>query len=728
MSLKNKNCTRTEKGTYNKTFIHYLNQFNSKSIKNENEIELQHETLSLRKIMIKTLSKKPFNKLINLNNNQIKILNRFLDERNFIISSCDKNVGFAIMDKDTYLNLCNEHLNSNNNTYKKLEYNPLTEITNKIKTQLIELNNNGHISDVLLKHLNNNLIQYRVGKFKINPKIHKIKLGIRPIIASINHPTSRMSFVLDFIFKPLVEETEIVLKDSQNLLQDANEISFEENENIHINTGDFESLYTNMDSSKTTEEICNFLTIKKFKNEHISIFGIMMFLKLIFECNVFKFNKDYYIQQKGLAMGCICGPSTANLYLYIKEKNWLNINKPLLYRRFIDDLVHINNKRLDTEDLKNQFDGLNLNIEEGRIVPFLDLNITIDHLKNKIKFFLYIKPTNTFQYLHVKSNHPQHIFKNIPKSLFIRVRRICTDKYDFFFHSRDLFRQLQKRGYEFNFLYKILKNVSKLDRNDLIKYKDKKTIENKFSIRICMGFDQNYLDLKKDIIENFKQIKKDNQWLNEFKINYTNSVLPNFKKLLIDKFNFKFKNSSYTKKCREENCKTCPFVHSGSYIKLKNFMLPFKSFTNCKSEGIVYIIKCTKCDIFYIGESEFSAQKRISQHIYDIKSFVPYGIHKFTLNKIIPNTQKRKRLSRKLEFNICIFKPFKKITEVAEHFNLKDHDLNVHFKFSIFEKNLRDKVIRQSTETDIMNIVAMFGTIINRKIPNHKYIKKLCFA
>jgi hypothetical protein len=44
-----------------------------------------------------------------------------------------------------------------------------------------------------------------------------------------------------------------------------------------------------------------------------------MFLKLIFECNVFKFNKDYYIQQKGLAMGCICGPSTANLYLYIKK-------------------------------------------------------------------------------------------------------------------------------------------------------------------------------------------------------------------------------------------------------------------------------------------------------------------------------------------------------------------------------------------------------------------------
>ncbi len=30
-----------------------------------------------------------------------------------------------------------------------------------------------------------------------------------------------------------------------------------------------------------------------------------------------------------------------------------------------------------------------------------------------------------------------------------------------------------------------------------------------------MGFDQNYLDPKKDIIENFKQIKKDKQWLNK---------------------------------------------------------------------------------------------------------------------------------------------------------------------------------------------------------------------
>ena len=42
-------------------------------------------------------------------------------------------------------------------------------------------------------------------------------------------------------------------------------------------------------------------------------------------------------------------------------------------------------------------------------------------------------------------------------------------------------KNFKERGYEFNFLYKILKNVvSNLNRNDLIKYKDKIKIENKF--------------------------------------------------------------------------------------------------------------------------------------------------------------------------------------------------------------------------------------------------------
>jgi len=51
------------------------------------------------------------------------------------------------------------------------------------------------------------------------PKIHKSKFRIRPIIASINHPTPLLSFVIDLIFQPLVIKNETYLKDSHNLIQ-----------------------------------------------------------------------------------------------------------------------------------------------------------------------------------------------------------------------------------------------------------------------------------------------------------------------------------------------------------------------------------------------------------------------------------------------------------------------------------------------------------------------------
>ena len=40
----------------------------------------------------------------------------------------------------------------------------------------------------------------------------------------------------------------------------------------------------------------------------------------------------------------------------------------------------------------------------------------------------------------------------------------------------------------------------------------------------------------------------------------------------------------------------------------------------------------------------------------------------------------------------------------------------------------REKDIRQSVETDLINFVKNFGEIINKKIPNFKFIKKLCFS
>ena len=266
---------------------------------------------------------------------------------------------------------------------------------------------------MLFKHLK--FDNCKLGKFKIMPKIHKLKFGTRPIIASIDHPTSSLCFVLDYILQPLVVKNETYLRDSQNLIQYCEDIKLDDVNDLEIGTADFESLYTNMDSEKVIEKICGFLESIKYKNDHIDIYGIKTFLSLVFLNNIFKYENRFLIQVIGIAMGCICGPTVANFYLYILERIWYRINRPLVYKRFIDDIVYLNKGKLNQNDLNNQFDGLKLNYLTDKKVPFLDLYVEIDTLKKKIKFNLYTKPTNTFQYLHINSNHPKHIFKNVPK-------------------------------------------------------------------------------------------------------------------------------------------------------------------------------------------------------------------------------------------------------------------------------------------------------------------------
>ena len=54
-------------------------------------------------------------------------------------------------------------------------------------------------------------------------------------------------------------------------------------------------------------------------------------------------------------MGSLCGPYIANLFVYIYEKKWMFIHKPLIYLRFIDDLFIILRRLSHLESLKKAF-------------------------------------------------------------------------------------------------------------------------------------------------------------------------------------------------------------------------------------------------------------------------------------------------------------------------------------------------------------------------------------
>ena len=63
---------------------------------------------------------------------------------------------------------------------------------------------------------------------------------------------------------------------------------------------------------------------------------------------------------------------------------------------------------------------------------FLD---TMSHLADdKVAVDLYTKPSDSHQYLLSTSCHPPHCSKNIPYSLELRIRRICSDDETYFNH------------------------------------------------------------------------------------------------------------------------------------------------------------------------------------------------------------------------------------------------------------------------------------------------------
>ena len=137
----------------------------------------------------------------NLSTEQINCIKFYKKHKPFLISYCDKNVGWALISKDLYLEIVNDHLFSNLNTYRLLDTNPLEDTKFKINNELETLNKNGHISNRLFNKLKlkpNN--KYNLGKFYILFKLHKSDFGIRPIFNCLDHPLVGLCFFIDLIF------------------------------------------------------------------------------------------------------------------------------------------------------------------------------------------------------------------------------------------------------------------------------------------------------------------------------------------------------------------------------------------------------------------------------------------------------------------------------------------------------------------------------------------------
>ena len=81
----------------------------------------------------------------------------------------------------------------------------------------------------------------------------------------------------------------------------------------------------------------------------------------------------------------------------------------------------------------------------GTELPFLDINLHISD--DKIQTSVYYKETDTHNYLHFSSFHPDHCIRAILYSQFLRLRRLCPEDDDFLVGSREMLTFFSLRGY-----------------------------------------------------------------------------------------------------------------------------------------------------------------------------------------------------------------------------------------------------------------------------------------
>ncbi len=640
--------------------------------KKNKKYDIQKELVDFQLDIYEYFSKKAiyFEKLkTNITKDEYFVFTRFLNNKPFKLVECDKNIGTAIISHQLYKELCLKNLDTPD--FELISFDPLEEIKLKIRNNLEDLFQNNDISVKLLDFLI--LDKPKLGNYRVLMKIHKNKFSTRPIINCRSHPTENLSSIIDTILKPIIVLTESYIQDSQNLLQKTKEKIFDLD--CALYSCDFEGLYSNIDLDHALHVIYEFMK-DKINSIHLNSKAFYVLLKLIFENNYFIYDKKYYRQLKGIAMGTKAGPSIANIYLYILEKSFLYIHRPLFYSRFIDDIFIIVLNGFDISLLPTFFRNLKLNITEKNSEPvvFLDLNIKLNQQTKKLNFTVYKKPTGTFQQLLCSSNHQKKIIENNPFGSYLRIRRICTYSHDYIHLARILTNQLITRGYKRKFLLKISHTVLKLDRNKLIEYKPKKTIDFTDCVLLRMNFDLNYVQIQNDLRKIFKDCFKDHPIFRSFKLKILNKTQTNFGCLTINniKPDLLLLNKYSIKKCGIYNCSTCPNLVTDQFIKLNNFYVPLNLKVNCNTKNVIYAIYCKLCkDVYYIGETERKVSARFKEHLRDIANFVPY-----------------------IRYNPV----------VAYHFNLKGHITKRDIKFYIIQDDLKILKSRLDFENDVIQL------------------------
>lgn len=584
------------------------------------EHKLPPEITSLVKKDIKDFNKyfKLCEEKPNLTEEEKKALEQLIKNRHIVIKQADKGSAVVIMSRDQYILEANRQL-QDRTYYEKLKKPIYLQTVPTVHKILDELCKKKYINKRQRQYLKGDC-EPRVRRFYILPKIHKdpekwtvpfkVPPG-RPIVSDCGSETYQTAEFIDYYLNPLSIKHPSYIKDTYHFISIIKKLKIPPNS--YFFTMDIESLYTNIDIQAGLRTVKNIF--EKYPDVKRPDQEILQLLEINLAKNDFEFNKEYFLQIKGTAMGKRFAPAYANIFMADwEEKALAKCNKsPFLYVRYLDDIFGIWTH--SKEEFREFADILDTHDSSIRLKYVIN-DLTIDYLDTTVykgttfkkdqtlDIKVFFKETDTHALLFKTSFHPRHTYKGLIKSQLIRFKRICTQDEEFEKAVKILFGVLRKRGYPRSLLRICLKTfqVQKLkDEKENVPFiTNYSTISANLHHKVKTNY-QNFIE-HQGLLKNSKIISayRRNKNLNDYLVR---AKLPSIQE-------------SRRKSIVMQNFVKLKYVQNRVNKRIFQIGQTFEpQICNC-----VYIIFCSECGKQYVGETENSISTRVTQHRYNIKN------------------------------------------------------------------------------------------------------------
>ena len=355
--------------------------------------------------------------------------------------------------------------------------------------------------------------------------------------------------------------------------------------------------------------------------------------ELVLKNNYFEFNSKFWKQIQGTAIGTKFAPPYAIIFMAALEENFLNSSnkKPLLWWRYIDDIFTIwehGEKALEEfMDRLNSFhDTIKFTYEYSKEkVNFLDVQVI--NKNGILTTDLYIKETDSHQYLHPSSCHPYHCIKSIPYSQALRINRICSETEFLDKRCNQLEEWLLTRNYNPNMVREQILKARSHKRSDLLN--KNKNISNNERVVFSLPYHPILKDFQK-VLNELHIILTHNE---EHKKVFKDIPMIGWRKpkslkdhLVKAKLTEQKVLSSKCAPCnKSKRCQVCQFLTECTTFsdRGKNVSFEIRNGNfNCDSSNVVYLIECKTCSMQYIGSTTTKFRTRLNNYKSSFRKYV----------------------------------------------------------------------------------------------------------